>query len=73
MASEQLVVIELAEGGKPRIILDREELPLLRRDGDTEYRCGSCDAVLAEQVWQWEVRNVVFRCPSCGAHNEVSK
>ena len=73
MASEQLLVIELPEGGKPRIILDREELPMLRRDGDTEYRCGSCDIVLAEQVWAWEVRNVVFLCPSCGSHNEVRK
>ena len=73
MASEQLVVIELPEGGKPRIILDREELPMLRRDGDTDYRCGSCDVVLAEQVWAWEVRNVVFRCPSCGSLNEVRK
>ena len=73
MASEQLVVIELPEGGKPRIILDREELPMLRRDGDTDYRCGSGDVVLAEQVWQWEVRNVVFRCPSCGSLNEVRK
>ena len=73
MPSEQLVVIELPEGGKPRIILDREELPLLRRDGDTEYECGGCDAVLAEQVWAWEVRNVVFRCPLCGVHNEVRK
>lgn len=73
MASEQLVVVELPEGGKPRIILDSEKLPLLRRDGDTEYRCGACDVVLAEQVWQWEVRNIVFRCPTCGAHNEVRK
>ncbi|MYD65444.1 MAG: hypothetical protein F4X26_05620 [Chloroflexi bacterium] len=73
MASEQLVVVELPEGGKPRIILDRDELPLLRRDGDTEYRCGACDVVLAEQVWQWEVRNLVLRCPSCGAYNEVRK
>ncbi|MXZ63083.1 MAG: hypothetical protein F4Y98_05665 [Chloroflexi bacterium] len=73
MVSEQLVVIELPEGGKPRIILDREELPLLRGDGDTDYRCGACDIVLAEQVWQWEVRNVVFRCRTCGADNEVRK
>ena len=54
-------------------MIDHEQLPLLRREGDTDYRCGACEAVLAEQVWQWEVRNVVFRCPSCGAHNEVEK
>ncbi len=72
MPIETLRVIELQDG-RPRVVLDGDEPPLLRREGDTDYRCGACEAVLAEHVWLWEVRNVVFRCPSCSAHNEVEK
>jgi hypothetical protein len=70
--TETLLVIELPEGHR-RIVLDREELPLLSGEGDTDYRCGACETVLAEQVWLWQVRNVVFRCPSCEALNEIQK
>ena len=72
MPIETLRVIELSSG-KPRIVIEHDALPLLRREGDTDYRCGACKAVLVEQVWQWEVRNVVFKCPSCGVHNEIRK
>jgi len=69
---EKLRVTELSES-KPRVVVRHDELPLMRREGDTDYACGACEAVLAEQVWLWEVRNVVFLCPSCGAHSEVAK
>ena len=71
MPDETLRVIELPEGHF-RIVLKQGPAPLLRREGDTNYHCGQCSAVLAEQVWMWEVRNVVFRCPQCGADNEVA-
>ena len=65
-------MIEL-EDGHVRIVLDREELPLVSGEGDADYACGSCEQVLAKQVWQWEIQNAVLRCPSCGSHNEVAK
>lgn len=72
MPTEELRVIELAENHR-RIVLDGTEVPLLQRAGDTDYRCGACGTVLVEQAWHWEVRNLVFRCPSCGVYNEVEK
>ena len=72
MPTEELRVIELAENHR-RIVLGGADAPLLRRAGDTDYRCGVCGTMLVEQAWHWEVRNLVFRCPSCGSHNELEK
>ena len=72
MPTAALKVIELPEP-HVRIVLRGDETPLLRREGDTSYTCGACEALLVESVWLWEVRNLVFRCPSCGVHNEVEK
>ena len=72
MPTAALQVIELAEP-HVRIVLRGEQTPLLRREGDTSYTCGGCEALLVENAWHWEVRNLVFRCPSCGVHNEVAK
>ena len=72
MAATALRVIELAEP-HVRIVLRGEAAPLLSREGDTDWACGACGATLAERTWLWEVRNLVFRCPACGAHNEVAK
>lgn len=71
MADETLHVIELPPEHL-RIVLKDGPAPLLRREGDTTYLCGQCSTALAEDVWLWEVRNVVFRCPECGADNEIA-
>ena len=33
----------------------------------------AADALLVQDAWTWEIYNLVFHCPSCGAHNEVEK
>jgi hypothetical protein len=71
MPDETLRTIELPETHL-RIVLKQGPAPLVQRDGDTNYLCGTCSAVLAKHVWMWEVRNVVFRCPQCGANNEIA-
>lgn len=70
MPTVALRTIELSEP-HVRIVLSGEELPLLKREGNTGYTCGGCGALLVEDVWLWEIRNVVFHCPSCSAYNEV--
>ncbi len=72
MAATALQVIELTEPHL-RIVARGDEAPVLEREGDTDYACGGCEIVLAKSVWPWEVYNLVFRCPACGAHNEVEK
>ena len=72
MAAETLQVIELAEPHF-RIVVSGEETPLLRRGGSGSFACGGCGALLVEDAWSWEIYNLVFHCPSCGAHNEVGK
>ena len=72
MAATALQVIELSEP-HVRIVVRGDEAPLLEREGDTDYACGACEAVLVRNAWHWEVHNLVFRCPACGAHNQVAK
>ena len=70
--AEALQVIELPET-HVRIVVDGDETPLLRRGGGDSFACGACGVVLVEDAWSWEIYNLVFRCPGCGAYNEVGK
>ena len=68
--AEALVVI--AEAGLRRTVVRGDELPLLSYDGGDSYACGSCEAVLVERSWRWQIHNVALTCPSCGALNEAA-
>ena len=70
--AEALQVIELPET-HVRIVVEGDAPPLLRRGGGGSFACGGCGAQLVEDAWSWEIYNLVFHCPSCGAHNEVVK
>ena len=70
--AEALQVIELPET-HVRIVVEGETTPLLRRGGGDSFACGACGAVLVEDAWSWEIYNLVFRCPACGAYCEVAK
>lgn len=39
--------------------------------GDTSLICSGCERVLAENITDEQIRNLVFLCASCGTHNEV--
>lgn len=38
-----------------------------------DYVCGACAAVLLEAVPRGQVRNVVVKCPACGAINDTTE
>ena len=67
--AEALVVI--AEAALRRTVVRGDELPLLSYDGGDSYACGSCEAVLVERSWRWQIHNVALTCPRCGALNEA--
>jgi len=45
--------------------------PLFRGNGDTDYLCGNCGAVIASSMGPTQRVNVdVATCSACGAENE---
>lgn len=44
--------------------------PLITGDGTVSYACGKCNSILAKNVWQNSVRNILVECPKCSAYNE---
>lgn len=34
------------------------------------YDCGNCETPLLIDIEEWQVKNIVLRCPNCGAYNE---
>jgi predicted RNA-binding Zn-ribbon protein involved in translation (DUF1610 family) len=61
----------ITEAGLRRTVVRGDELPLLSYDGGDSYACGSCEAVLVERSWRWQIQNVALTCPRCGALNEA--
>ncbi len=61
----------------PRVVKTRPVIasppdePLVRGHGDTDYVCAGCDRVIAENIVQGEIKNLVFECSSCGASNAL--
>ncbi len=44
----------------------------VRGDGQRSYGCGSCGAVLFEDLAEpYTVRSVAVRCPACGKHSRA--
>lgn len=45
--------------------------PLFKGEGNIDYLCGQCGAILAKHVWELSISNVVVECPTCRTYNEV--
>ena len=44
--------------------------PFILGQGSFSYECGLCGLTLIKSIDQGQVRNIVFKCPKCGAYNE---
>lgn len=44
--------------------------PLFEGEGNIDYLCGQCGAILAKHVWELSISNVVVECPTCRTYNE---
>ena len=49
---------------------DKNVLPLLKGQGNVNYLCGKCEAIIAERIWKLSLGNIVVECPSCQSYNE---
>lgn len=53
-----------------RTVIESKVSPAFKGQGDTDYICGNCGAILAGKVRQGQIRNIVIHCPNCGQYNE---
>jgi hypothetical protein len=45
-------------------------LPALRGEGDVDYLCGFCGAVIVEAVGHGQLQQLAFKCPTCVRYSE---
>jgi hypothetical protein len=70
---EKLRVIE-APAKSSRVVFDYQDTqPKIKGEGNINYLCGSCGALLVERAWKQSLSNIVLRCPSCQLYNEFDK
>ena len=53
-----------------RTLIESKISPAFKGEGETNYVCGNCGAVLAEKVRPGQIKNIVVLCPKCGKYNE---
>jgi len=53
-----------------RTVIESKVSPVFKGEGEVNYICGNCEAILAEKVHQGQIRNIVVRCPKCEQYNE---
>jgi DNA-directed RNA polymerase subunit RPC12/RpoP len=57
----------------PARVLDLPGGEPVRGDGQRSYGCGSCGAVLFEDLAEpYTVRGIAVRCPVCGRHSRAA-
>lgn len=57
-----------------RAVFDYSDVqPKLKGEGNTNYLCGFCGALLVEHAWKQSLSNAVLKCPSCHSYNELEK
>lgn len=55
------------------VIYSKDTLPLFRGEGNINYLCGQCEAILVERAWKLSISNIIVKCPSCQSYNEFPK
>jgi hypothetical protein len=64
--------LEPVDDPRPSRVLDLPEAPAIRGTGEHSYGCGSCGAVLFEDLAEpYTVRCMAVRCPGCGKYNRA--
>jgi hypothetical protein len=51
-------------------IIISQVLPALRGEGDVDYLCGFCGAIIVEAVARGQLQQLAFKCPSCVRYSE---
>lgn len=67
----KLTIISSPREGS-RTVIKSKVSPVFKGEGDMNYICGNCGAILAEKVRQGQIRNIVVHCPKCGRYNEFA-
>ena len=62
------VIPEPREGN--RTVIESKASPAFKGEGDVDYICGNCGAILAGKLRRGQIRNIVVHCPKCGQYNE---
>ena len=57
-----------SEGSPP--VGESKAAPLVTGNGEFDYICGQCEAVLAAKMRQGQIKNLVLQCPTCGKYNK---
>lgn len=55
-----------------RAVFQGKAKPFIKGTGDINYLCGNCAEILLQGVRPDQVKNIVFRCPSCGSYNDLA-
>jgi DNA-directed RNA polymerase subunit RPC12/RpoP len=51
-------------------VRESKAAPFIRGNGDVDYICGNCEAVLAEKMRIGQIKDLVYQCPTCGKLNK---
>lgn len=70
---ERLRLVNKPPNMSRAVIHSKDVLPLFKGEGNTNYLCGQCGAILARYAWKFAISNVVVECPSCQSFNEFPK
>ena len=70
---ERLKLVEEPAPMSRVVIYSKDTLPLFRGEGNINYICGQCGAILMEHGWKLSLSNMILKCPSCQSLNEVPK
>ena len=66
------IKLEIVPGGSEETgsVKGFKAAPFIRGNGEFDYICGHCEAVLAEKMRRDQIKNLVLQCPTCGKYNK---
>jgi DNA-directed RNA polymerase subunit RPC12/RpoP len=73
--SRETLLDIIDEIDKDRTILETKSNTLrtfFRGEGNINYVCGKCSRLLAENIWELSLSNIILKCPNCGLYNNIS-
>jgi phage FluMu protein Com len=55
------------------LVINPPEIVFFSGDGNTNFLCGKCGALLADSIAQGTITGVVLKCNRCQSYNDTSK
>lgn len=71
MAKYSLEVIPAPQKTAKSVFISNNKIQFFKGNGVDNYYCGSCGFLLCESVHRSQIVNIVLKCPSCLAYNEL--